>query len=42
VLGTYITTDNTILIGNYLQHNILHYVEPEFLTDRVIKQLELL
>ena len=42
VLGTYITTDNTMLIGNYLQHNILHYVEPEFLTDRVIKQLELL
>lgn len=42
VLGTYMTTDNTMLIGNYLQHNILHYVEPEFLTDRVIKQLELL
>lgn len=42
VLGTYITTNNTMLIGNYLQHNILHYVEPEFLTDRVIKQLELL
>ena len=42
VLGTYITKDKTMLIGNFLQQNVLHYVEPEFLTDRVIKQLELL
>jgi hypothetical protein len=42
VLGTYITKDKTMLIGNFLQQNVLHYIEPEFLTDRVIKQLELL
>ena len=40
VLGGYLTNDKTMLIGNFLQRNILHYVEPEFLTDRIIDRLE--
>tara|TARA_B100001057_G_scaffold151746_4_gene151778 strand:- start:7711 stop:8538 length:828 start_codon:yes stop_codon:yes gene_type:complete len=40
VLGGYFTKDQTMLIGNFLQRNILHYVEPEFLTDRLIDRLE--
>ena len=40
VLGSYITKDKTMIIGNYLQRNVLHYVEPEFLTNKVIKHLE--
>jgi hypothetical protein len=42
VLGGYLTNDKTMLIGNFLQRNILHYVEPEFLTDRIVDRLELL
>ena len=40
--GGYLTNDKTMLIGNFLQRNILHYVEPEFLTDRIVDRLELL
>jgi len=40
VLGGYLTQDKTMLIGNFLQRNIVHYVEPDFLTDRVINRLE--
>ena len=40
VLGGYFTKDKTMMIGNFLQRNILHYVEPEFLTDRLINRLE--
>ena len=40
VLGGYFTKDKTMMIGNFLQRNILHYVEPEFLTDRLISRLE--
>ena len=40
VLGGYLTKDKTLMIGNFLQRNILHYVEPEFLTDRLITRLE--
>ena len=35
VLGSYITKDKTMIIGNYLQRNVLHYVEPEFLTKKL-------
>ena len=40
VLGGYFTKDKTMMVGNFLQRNILHYVEPEFLTDRLISRLE--
>ena len=40
VLGGYFTKDKTMMIGNFLQRNILHYVESEFLTDRLINRLE--
>ena len=32
--------EKNLLIGNFLQRNILHYIEPEFLTDQMISRLE--
>ena len=40
VLGSYITKDKSLIIGNHLQRNILHYVEDEFLTDKILHRLE--
>ena len=40
VLGGYLTQEKNLLIGNFLQRNILHYIEPEFLTDQMISRLE--
>ena len=39
-LGSYITKDKSLIIGNHLQRNILHYVEDEFLTDKILHRLE--
>jgi len=40
VIGTYLQNDGTMMLGNFIQKNVLHYVEDEFLTDRIIKKLE--
>ena len=39
-LGTYLRNDKTLLLGNYVQNNVLHYVEKEFLTDKFLQRLE--
>jgi hypothetical protein len=39
VLGRYYRDDGTLLLGNYLQTKVLHYVEDEFLTDEIIENL---
>jgi len=41
VIGQYYRNDDTLLLGNYLQKGVLHYVEDNFLTDDLIKRLEL-
>ena len=39
VLGRYYRNDGNLLLGNFLQNGILHYVEDEFLTDAIIEKL---
>ena len=39
-IGSYFRNDKTLFLGNYIQNNVLHYVEPEFLTDKFLKRLE--
>jgi hypothetical protein len=40
VIGQYFLKDGTLLLGNYLQKGVLHYVEDEFLTDKIIERLK--
>lgn len=40
VIGQYLRDDGTLMIGNYLQTNVLHYVENEFLKDEIIEKLK--
>lgn len=40
VLGTYYRDDGTLLLGNYIQKKILHYVEDNFLTEEIIEKLK--
>jgi hypothetical protein len=40
VLGRYYRNDGVLLLGNFLQTGILHYVEDEFLTDDIIEKLK--
>lgn len=40
VIGTYLQNNGTLMLGNYVQNGVLHYVENEFLTDRLVKKLE--
>jgi len=40
VLGKYLRKDGTLLLGNYVQSRVLHYVEDEFLTDEIIEKLK--
>lgn len=40
VLGRYYRDDGSLLLGNYLQTRILHYVEDEFLSDEILEKLE--
>jgi len=40
VLGQYFRDDGTLLLGNYVQTNVLHYVEDNFLKDSVIEKLK--
>ena len=39
VLESYIDKDCNLLLGNFLQTGVLHYVEDEFLTDKIINRL---
>ena len=39
-VGVYITPDLDLLIGNYLQTGIFHYVEKDFVTDDIISAYE--
>lgn len=40
VIGSYLQSDGKLMLGNFVQQNVLHYVEDEFLTDDIIKKLE--
>lgn len=40
MLGRYITKDNKLLLGNYIQDLPVHYVEKGFLTDDMLSRLE--
>jgi hypothetical protein len=39
-VGSYLTDDLTLKIGNHLQSGIFHYTEKEFLTEEKIKKYE--
>lgn len=39
-VGLYFNTLGQLKIGNYQQHNIVHYVEKDFITEERISQLE--
>ena len=39
-IGQYLRDDATLLLGNYIQTNMLHYVEDEFLKDEMIEKLK--
>lgn len=39
-VGFYINTKGQVKIGNYQQHDIVHYVEKDLITDEVISILE--
>jgi hypothetical protein len=40
VIGKYYRPDGTLILGNYAQQGLLHYVEDEFLTDDIIRKLK--
>lgn len=40
VIGKYYRNDGTLLLGNFVQTSVLHYVEEEFLTEKIIEKLE--
>ncbi len=39
-VGVYLTANLDLIIGNHLQHGIFHYVENEFVTDKMIRAYE--
>ena len=39
-IGKYLKTDGSLMIGNFLQTKPFHYVEDNFLSNEIIKQLE--
>lgn len=41
VLNVTLDSDLKLIVGNFLQNNIFHYVEDEFLTNDVINKLEI-
>lgn len=41
-IGQYLLSDGTLMLGNYKQNHVIHYVEDEFLTDKMLKKLEAL
>ena len=38
--GFYFGVDGNLKIGNYQQHNIVHYVEKDLVTDEIVSMLE--
>lgn len=42
VIGSYFTNEGKLLLGNFTQEGVLHYVEDEFLTDKLLSRLEAL
>jgi len=40
VIGKYYRNDGNLILGNYLQTRILHYVEDDFLTDEIIEKMK--
>lgn len=38
--GFYLSTDGKLKIGNYQQHDIVHYVEKDIITDELVSMLE--
>jgi hypothetical protein len=40
VIGSYFTNQKQLLLGNFTQSGVLHYVEDEFLTDKLLSRLE--
>ena len=40
VIGKYYRNDGNLILGNYLQTRILHYVEDDFLTDEIIEKIK--
>lgn len=41
-VGYNLTNKGLLYVGNFLQNGVFHYVEDSFLTDQIIKQLELI
>ena len=39
-VGTYVTDDATVKVGNHLQDTIFHYTENNFVTDDLIRKYE--
>lgn len=39
-IGQYLLPDGTLMLGNYKQNNVLHYVEDEFLNDTMLQRIE--
>ena len=39
-VGTYLTDDAQLYVGNYKQSNIFHYTEDDFITSDVINTYE--
>lgn len=39
-VGLYFNTTGQLKIGNFIQHNIVHYVDKEFVTDEIVSILE--
>ena len=39
-VGIYLTKDLNLIIGNYLQTGIFHYVENDFVTDEIVQAFE--
>lgn len=40
VIGKYYRNDGNLVLGNFAQTGILHYVEDDFLTDKIIEKLK--
>jgi hypothetical protein len=38
--GFYFNTQGNLKIGNYQQHNIVHYVEKDLVNDEIVSMLE--
>lgn len=38
--GFYLSTDGKLKIGNYQQHDLVHYVEKDIITDELVSMLE--